>query len=360
MLRELSSLRELQHPNISCPRKINLAGHKLFVYFDYVDRTLHDYLATSGGGGRPLTEPLLRDLLRQLLRGVACCHRKGILHRNLKPKHLLVTPGQTSDPLVGATLQISDFALVRLLTFPRRTYTSEVVTLWYRPPEILMGTKRYGPPTDMWSVGCIFAEMGLGQPLFTGTCEVDQLFKIFSQLGTPTSDSWGGFQDMAHFASQFPRWEHDRLDAALSTAVGFTDSARSLLRMMLRYDPSKRITAEQALQHPFLAEPGKSGDAPGHASDADSSTSSTNHVLTHMLGKDACRGCGESTVDKQQEIKADDWTKLTCWLLDGKRPRFLLHRPTAAKAVLSFFMFSPPALQLCTHTRCVNERHSSP
>ena len=123
--------------------------------------------------------------MRQLLSAVAYCHRRGVVHRNLKPKHLLIKTGPSGD-LSKVCLQISDFALVRSTSVPLRTYTTEVVTLWYRAPEVLMGD-RYFLPVDIWSAGCIFSEMALGRPLFPGICEIDQLFQIFSTLGTPVA-----------------------------------------------------------------------------------------------------------------------------------------------------------------------------
>ena len=114
---------------------------------------------------------------------------------------------------------------MRLSTFPRRTYTTEVVTLWYRPPEILLGVKDYSPAVDIWSVGCIFAEMALGKPLFTGMCEVDQLFQIFSKLGTPTEEMWPSVSSLPDWQKHFPCWK--RVDLSKDyAALGRPGAAR--------------------------------------------------------------------------------------------------------------------------------------
>ena len=121
--------------------------------------------------------PIMKSFLYQLLMGVAYCHHHRVLHRDLKPPNLLINrEGQ---------LKLADFGLARAFGIPVRSYTHEVVTLWYRSPDVLMGSRRYSTPVDIWSVGCIFAEMANGRPLIAGTSEGDQLERIFRLLGTP-------------------------------------------------------------------------------------------------------------------------------------------------------------------------------
>jgi serine/threonine protein kinase len=149
--------------------------------------------------------------------------------------------------------QISDFALVRMTSYPLRAYTSEVVTLWYRPPEILMGVAEYTQAVDMWSVGCVLAEMARGRALFTGISEIDQLFQIFNYLGTPTEETWPGFNRAPHrfsdtpnraekFPSFTPKW--DTLGVRRLGPTGI-----DLLKGLLAYDPNARLTAVQAMRH---------------------------------------------------------------------------------------------------------------
>ncbi|GMF51822.1 unnamed protein product [Phytophthora fragariaefolia] len=156
----------------------------------------------------------------------------------------------SDDDVAGdATLEISDFALVRATGILCRRYTTEVITLWYRAPEILMGVQDYGAAVDVWSIGCIFAEMAQGKPLFTGISEVDQLFQIFSKLSTPTTETWPGFSSLPNYHFEFPSWNQRPLTHLIS---GMSDLGIDLLAKLLTYDPGQRITAEEALCHPYF------------------------------------------------------------------------------------------------------------
>ena len=125
----------------------------------------------------------------QLLNGLSWCHAHRIFHRDLKPQNLLVQPPR-------GLLKLGDFGLTRAFSLPLRTYTHEVVTLWYRAPEILLGAKDYACPIDMWSCGCVLGEMATGKPMFPGDSEIDELFKIFQVLGTPSEETW---ENVSHF-----------------------------------------------------------------------------------------------------------------------------------------------------------------
>ena len=143
--------------------------NKLLLVFEYLDQDLKKYMESCSES--PMSLELVKSYLYQLLRGVAFCHSHRILHRDLKPQNLLIDRhGQ---------LKLADFGLARAFVLPIRTFTHEVVTLWYRAPEILLGSKQYSTPVDIWSVGCIFAEMVNRRPLFSGDSEIDQLFRIF-------------------------------------------------------------------------------------------------------------------------------------------------------------------------------------
>ncbi len=148
------------------------------------------------------------------------------------------------------TIRISDFALVRSTSIPLRNYTTEVVTLWYRSPEVLMGGQ-YFAAVDVWSVGCVFAEMILGKPLFPGICEIDQLFQIFLKLGTPDEESWRGFSELPNYKVAFPNWRRRPLRVHLPT---LEDAGLDLMARMLTVNPDLRITAEAALRHPYFDE----------------------------------------------------------------------------------------------------------
>ncbi|GKT24897.1 Cell division control protein 2 homolog [Aduncisulcus paluster] len=153
-------------------------------------------------------------------------------------------------------LKLGDFGLARAFGIPVRAYTHEVVTLWYRAPEILLGGKNYSTQVDIWSVGCIFAEMASGQPLFPGDSEVGELISIFRCLGTPNETMWPGVTDLPDFSDKFPSFKGRGLDDALGPdAVDIIGPlGMDLLKKMLAYDPKERISAKKALDHPYLKE----------------------------------------------------------------------------------------------------------
>lgn len=254
MMRELSALQKLKHGNICALESANLHNYKLHLIFPYIEKTLHDFV-NPGGGEEYLALPPrhIRCIMSQLLSAVSYCHERGIMHRNLKPKHLLIIPGlNREDPLDGCTVKLADFALVRVLVHPPRQYTTEVITLWYRPPEILMGQRNYTTAVDIWSVGCIFAEIMQGRPLFMGLCEIDQLFQIFSKLGTPAAEEWPRFEHLPNFQdTMFPRWGVNMLRTLLTKAG---DKEIDLMGKLLKYDPDSRATALHALSHPYFAD----------------------------------------------------------------------------------------------------------
>eukprot|EP00978_Attheya_sp_CCMP212_P014079 scaffold35698_cov63-Attheya_sp.AAC.22 len=151
-IREISLLKELQHPNIVRLYDVVHTERKLTLVFEFLDQDLKKYLDVCDSG---LDLPILKSFLYQLLTGVAYCHHHRVLHRDLKPPNLLINrEGQ---------LKLADFGLARAFGIPVRSYTHEVVTLWYRAPDVLMGSRRYSTPVDVWSVGCIFAEMANGR-----------------------------------------------------------------------------------------------------------------------------------------------------------------------------------------------------
>jgi cyclin-dependent kinase len=202
----------------------------------------HQYLDVCDSG---LGLPILMSFLYQLLTGVAYCHHHRVLHRDLKPPNLLINrEGQ---------LKLADFGLARAFGIPVRSYTHEVVTLWYRAPDVLLGSRKYSTPVDIWSVGCIFAEMANGRPLVAGTSEDDQLDRIFRLLGTPKpSRDFPGIVELPEYShDRFPPYPPPRGGLA-SLVPTLNVEGVDLLNRMLQYDPSRRITAEAALQHHFF------------------------------------------------------------------------------------------------------------
>lgn len=127
----------------------------------------------------------------QLLRGLSYCHKRRVLHRDLKPQNLLISE--------KGELKLADFGLARAKSVPTRTYSNEVVTLWYRPPDVLLGSTEYTTSIDMWGVGCIFYEMVAGFPSFPGSSVNEELLMIFKMLGTPNESNWPGIEQNADF-----------------------------------------------------------------------------------------------------------------------------------------------------------------
>lgn len=146
--------------------------------------------------------------MHQLLQGISVCHSRRLLHRDLKPQNLLLDQ--------KGTLKIADFGLARAYAVPIRPYTHEVVTLWYRAPEILLGAIEYSTPIDIWSIGCIFVELASKNPLFTGDSEIDQLYRIFRVLGTPNETIWPGVTSLKDYKSTFPNWGAQSLDKVVN------------------------------------------------------------------------------------------------------------------------------------------------
>jgi cyclin-dependent kinase len=160
-IREISLLKELQHPNIVRLYDVVHTERKLTLVFEFLDQDLKKYLDVVESG---LDLPILKSFLFQLLTGVAYCHHHRVLHRDLKPPNLLINrEGQ---------LKLADFGLARAFGIPVRSYTHEVVTLWYRAPDVLMGSRKYSTPVDIWSIGCIFAEMANGRYVPVSLCGV--------------------------------------------------------------------------------------------------------------------------------------------------------------------------------------------
>lgn len=244
-LREVSLLKELS----SCSNIVSLldvihSNSTLYLVFEFLDQDLKRYVETSPG---LLPPGLVKSYLYQLLRGVAFCHARRVLHRDLKLANLLIDR--------SGSLKLADFGLGRAFGIPVGVYTHEVVTLWYRAPEILLGQKRYSTPVDIWSVGCIFAELVTKRTLFSGDCEIDQLFRIFRTLGTPNEESWPGVSQLPDYKTAFPQCKPQNP----STILPQLDSlGLDLFSKMMRYPPGERITAKDALKHPYFDDLDKS------------------------------------------------------------------------------------------------------
>ncbi|XP_018026172.1 cyclin-dependent kinase 18 [Hyalella azteca] len=213
----------------------------LTLVFEYLDRDLKQYMDENGAA--PLSLNNVKIFLFQLVRGLAYCHQRRVLHRDLKPQNLLIND-------LGE-LKLADFGLARAKSVPTKTYSNEVVTLWYRPPDVLLGSTHYSTQIDMWGVGCIMYEMISGRPLFPGATVEDELHLIFRTLGTPTEETWPGVEAMPEF--NMYRNVHHPGEPLITKAPRLgQDSALSLLKKFLLYEAKKRISAASATKHPFF------------------------------------------------------------------------------------------------------------
>jgi cyclin-dependent kinase 2 len=234
-IREISLLKELQHPNVVKLKDILFEDNKLYLIFEYLEFDLKKYMDKNKA---TLTDATVKSLLYQILCAIAHCHSHRIIHRDLKPQNLLLDR--------NGIIKLADFGLARAFGLPIHTLTHEVVTLWYRAPEVLLGQKEYSLPVDIWSIGCIFAEMAQRKPLFTGDSEIDQIFKIFQLLGTPDEGQWHGVTQLRDFKPTFPKWKPQ----SIAKRVPNLDPAGvDLLTKMIALEPSQRISAKAALSH---------------------------------------------------------------------------------------------------------------
>jgi serine/threonine protein kinase len=244
-LREISVLRQLKHPNIVELSDVIQSEGRLFLCFEFVDKDLKKYMESLGDA--PMAPATVKSFTYQLIKGLEFCHVRGVMHRDLKPQNLLVSR--------EGRLKLADFGLARAFVPPIRPFTHEVVTLWYRPPEILLGCKTYALPVDMWAVGTIMYEMITKRPMFPGDSEVDELFKIFRVCGTPNETLWPGVTALQDWNESFPVWP--TLDITKLPALSnFERAGIDLIDQTLPLDPKKRLSAGEALTHEYFADMG--------------------------------------------------------------------------------------------------------
>jgi negative regulator of the PHO system len=235
-------MKELKHENIVSLYDVIHTENKLMLVFDYMDKDLKKYMDSRGDRGQ-LDPTTIKSFMYQLLRGIAFCHENRVLHRDLKPQNLLINnKGQ---------LKLADFGLARAFGIPVNTFSNEVVTLWYRAPDVLLGSRTYNTSIDIWSAGCIMAEMYTGRPLFPGTTNEDQLQKIFRLMGTPSERSWPGISQFPEYKPNFTVYATQDLRHILPQ---IDSMGLHLLSSMLQLRPEMRISAQDALQHPWFAE----------------------------------------------------------------------------------------------------------
>ncbi|KAH6559298.1 hypothetical protein KP509_1Z015500 [Ceratopteris richardii] len=241
MSREIVILRQLDHPNI-----IKLEGlvisrmnYSLYLVFEYME---HDLAGLSACPGITFTEPQVKCYLHQLLSGLEHCHNRGVLHRDIKGSNLLIDN--------SGILKIADFGLATFFDPDKKqALTNRVVTLWYRAPELLLGATEYGVGIDLWSTGCILAELLAGKPILPGRTEVEQLHKIFKLCGSPSEEYWK--KSKLPHATLFKPHQHYKR-CIIENFKDFPPSSLPLLDKLLAIEPKDRRSASTALKSEFF------------------------------------------------------------------------------------------------------------
>lgn len=242
-MREIKLLQTLQHPNVVRLYEIMISNGFIYMVFEYMDHDLTGILSQSQF---TFSDAHLKSLCHQMLAGLAYLHHKSVIHRDIKGSNILINN--------RGELKLADFGLARFYQKRRRSdYTNRVITLWYRPPELLFGATIYGPEVDMWSAGCIMLELFTRKPVFQGNDEIHQLEVVYKIIGTLTPERWLGVMDLPwyelmkpkevianHFRELFRKW--------------MSPAALDLAEQLLSYDPSLRATAIQAMSAPYFTQ----------------------------------------------------------------------------------------------------------
>ncbi|KAK7330601.1 hypothetical protein VNO77_24798 [Canavalia gladiata] len=248
-LREINILLSFNHPSIVNVKEVAVDDYDgTFMVMEYMEYDLKGLMELKK---QPFSMNEIKSLIQQLLEGVKYLHDNWVIHRDLKTSNILLNN--------EGKLKICDFGMSRQYGSPLKPYTPVVVTLWYRAPELLLGAKEYSTAIDMWSVGCIMAELIAKEPLFRGKSELEQLDKIFRTLGTPDEKIWPGLSKLPGARANFVKQPYNMLRKKFP-ATSFTGSpvlselGFDLLKKLLTYDPAERITAEAALLHDWFHE----------------------------------------------------------------------------------------------------------
>ncbi|KAJ8464633.1 hypothetical protein OPV22_027185 [Ensete ventricosum] len=236
-LREVKSLRRMNHPNIVKLKEVIRETDMLYLVFEYMECNLYQIMKDKSKG---FSESEIRNWYFQIFQALAYMHQRGYFHRDLKPENLLVTKD---------IIKIADFGLAREVS-SEPPYTEYVSTRWYRAPEVLLQSSIYDAAVDMWAMGAIMAELFTLCPLFPGSSEADEIYKICSVIGNPNENSWAeGLQLADVLKYQFPQCSAVQLEVLIPSA---SKEAVNLIKALCSWDPCRRPKATEALQHPFF------------------------------------------------------------------------------------------------------------
>merc|ERR1719408_718988 len=246
-LREITSLRKLIHPNIVKLKEVIRENDELHLVFEFLDGNLYEFMKART---RSLPESKVRNIMFQTLQGLHHVHKHGYFHRDMKPENLLVN---------GDTVKLADFGLAREIR-ARPPFTDYVSTRWYCAPEVLLRSSVYNSPLDLWACGAIMAELYTFRPLFPGSSESDQLFKICSVVGTPSQAAWPeGHRLAGRINFRFPQFVATDLETLIPQA---SKEAVEVMMGTLQWDPNNRMSAARCLQHPYFANSSLPSEAP--------------------------------------------------------------------------------------------------
>ena len=217
--------------------------NEAYMVFEYLS---HDLTGLINHPTFKLTSAHKKDLARQMFEGLDFLHRRGVLHRDIKAANILISS--------SGQLKYADFGLARFYTKSRQLdYTNRVITIWYRPPELLLGETRYGPAVDVWSAACVFMEMFTRKAVFPGEGgELSQLDKVYNVLGTPNRKEWPGIVDLPWYELMQPTQTRKQRHFETSFKEVLSPAAMDVMRSCFEYDPTKRPTAEHVLQHAYF------------------------------------------------------------------------------------------------------------
>ena len=241
-IREIAILKELNHENIEKVIDTFYGINCLYVQYEYIECVLTKLIKMNSEHNKQfLSQADIKGIMLQILTGLAEIHNNGILHRDLAPSNILINK--------NGIIKIADFGLSRFIASPDRPMTRGVITKYYRAPEICFGAQYYSFSIDIWSAGCILAEMLLCDVLFRGDDDIQILSKIFTLLGTPNENNWPDVKQLKDYAvfKGGPPYTIQKKFA------NFSEESRDLLEKMLVLDPNKRITANEALKHPYFS-----------------------------------------------------------------------------------------------------------
>lgn len=238
-LREIRSLKKLNHINVIKLKEVIRENDTLYFIFEYMKENLYQLMKDRD---KHFPETTVRNIVFQVLQGLAFMHKHGYFHRDMKPENLLCM-GQE-------LIKIADFGLAREIR-SQPPYTDYVSTRWYRAPEVLLRSTSYSSPIDVWALGCIMAELYMLRPLFPGSSELDEIFKLCQVLGPASKADWPeGHQLAGRMNFRWPQCTATPLRTLIPNA---SSEAIQLMQDMLQWNPKKRPTAAQALRHPYFS-----------------------------------------------------------------------------------------------------------